>query len=153
MAMTSDPASVRAEERSGHSQDTAPWRVARVLVAGAVAALLAILVWDLAHEESGARFVDKIKDGRKPPAPAFALQVLWRHDETWPDALLPRLRDGRLTLAELRGYPTVINFWASWCVPCKKEAPSFAAAASRYKGRVVFLGMDTQDLTGPARKF
>jgi cytochrome c biogenesis protein CcmG/thiol:disulfide interchange protein DsbE len=47
----------------------------------------------------------------------------------------------------------VINFWASWCVPCKREAPAFAAAATRYAGRVVFLGVDIQDLNGPARRF
>ena len=129
------------------------WRLARLLAVGAVLALLAVLVWDLVHEGSGSRFVDKIARGGKPSAPAFALPVLWEHDETWPDALRPRLHDGRLTLAELRGYPTVINFWASWCVPCKHEAPAFAAAARRYKGRVVFLGIDNQDFTGPARNF
>lgn len=62
--------------------------------------------------------------------------------------------DGRkLNLADLRGSPVVVNFWASWCVPCKQEAPVLSAAALRYSGRVYFIGVDIQDTEAAARAY
>jgi cytochrome c biogenesis protein CcmG/thiol:disulfide interchange protein DsbE len=127
--------------------------IARTIAVGGVVALLGLLVWSLVHSDNGARFVKDVSMGARPPAPQFALSVLWNHEETWPESLRPRLADGRLSLRELRGHPAVINFWASWCVPCKGEAPAFAAAAKRFAGRVVFVGIDVQDLPSSARRF
>jgi cytochrome oxidase Cu insertion factor (SCO1/SenC/PrrC family)/thiol-disulfide isomerase/thioredoxin len=59
----------------------------------------------------------------------------------------------RARLASLRGYPVVINAWASWCTPCRKEFGLFASASRRYGGRVAFLGADTEDSPGDARTF
>lgn len=56
-------------------------------------------------------------------------------------------------LAGLRGHPVVVNQWASWCGPCRYEFPFFAALATRYKGRVAFLGVNTRDSREPARRF
>jgi cytochrome c biogenesis protein CcmG/thiol:disulfide interchange protein DsbE len=89
----------------------------------------------------------------RPVAPEFALPVIWKRDEPWLPEGRRALADGKLALRELRGYPAVVNFWASWCIPCKEEAPELAAAARRYRGRVVFLGIDIQDFTADARKF
>ncbi|MEA2199319.1 MAG: hypothetical protein QOJ25_3370, partial [Solirubrobacteraceae bacterium] len=61
-------------------------------------------------------------------------------------ALAARLRG-------LRGYPVVINAWASWCAPCRTEFPLFASAAARYGRRVAFLGVDTNDSSGDAASF
>ena len=62
--------------------------------------------------------------------------------------------DGRdLDLAGLHGTPLVINFWASWCVPCKQEAPVLNAAARDYAGRVQFVGVDIQDSDSAARAY
>jgi len=65
-------------------------------------------------------------------------------DET---ALAARLRS-------LRGYPIVLNAWASWCGPCRQEFPVLAAAALRYGRRVAFVGVNTDDFSASdARAF
>ena len=57
------------------------------------------------------------------------------------------------TLRALRGKPVVVNFWATWCEPCKEEMPRIVAAARRYAGRVHFLGVDVEDDLGAAASF
>lgn len=53
----------------------------------------------------------------------------------------------------LRGYPIVINAWASWCSPCRQEFPLLASAAKRYGDKVAFLGANTNDSTANAHSF
>jgi thiol-disulfide isomerase/thioredoxin len=49
------------------------------------------------------------------------------------------------TLASVRGYPVVVNNWASWCGPCRSEFPHFQQAAAEHMDEVAFLGVDTDD--------
>jgi cytochrome c biogenesis protein CcmG, thiol:disulfide interchange protein DsbE len=56
-------------------------------------------------------------------------------------------------IAELRGYPVVVNQWASWCGPCRLEFPYFQRLSARYGKRVAFLGVDSQDSDDAAKTF
>jgi thiol-disulfide isomerase/thioredoxin len=63
-----------------------------------------------------------------------------------PDVELACLGGGRpVRLSELTGEPTVINLWASWCEPCRKELPLLARADRELGDRVRFLGVDVAD--------
>jgi cytochrome c biogenesis protein CcmG/thiol:disulfide interchange protein DsbE len=127
------------------------WRGLQAGAAALVLVLLAVLVWSLVHQGSGGRLVRGIRENERPAAPGFRLSLIWPHFETWPAPL--RALEQTVALASLRGHPVVLNFWASWCVPCRSEAPQLAASARRYAGRVVFLAINVQDLRGPARHF
>lgn len=72
------------------------------------------------------------------------------------DFTLPSVRDPDRTirLSEHVGRrPVVLNFWASWCEPCKEEAPEFRRVAIRYADDVTFLGVSILDGPGPAGRF
>ncbi len=56
-------------------------------------------------------------------------------------------------LAKLRGYPVVINKWASWCVPCQSEFPAFQKAAVLDGRKVAFLGVNGKDQNSSAAAF
>jgi cytochrome c biogenesis protein CcmG/thiol:disulfide interchange protein DsbE len=71
-----------------------------------------------------------------------------------PDFDAPLLQgEGTLALADLEGRPVVLNFWASWCVPCKDEAPMLSRAAEKYGDRVAFVGVDVRDARSDALAF
>ena len=59
----------------------------------------------------------------------------------------------RVSMAELRGKPVMINFWATWCRPCIVEHPVLQAAARRYEGRAHFIGIIYNDETENIRRF
>jgi cytochrome c biogenesis protein CcmG/thiol:disulfide interchange protein DsbE len=55
------------------------------------------------------------------------------------------VREGKPAVSLAEGKPAVVNFFAAWCVPCRKELPLLVAAERRLRGEVVFLGVDVKD--------
>jgi cytochrome c biogenesis protein CcmG/thiol:disulfide interchange protein DsbE len=102
------------------------------LALAGVVTLLGLLVWKVVHQT-------------KPPkvgaaAPTFDAQRL--------DG------SGRFALGSLHGRVRVVNFWATWCIPCKAEAHTLERFWQRYRGRgVVFVGVDYNDVSSDALRF
>ncbi len=103
------------------------------LALAAVAGLLVLLVWKVVQQETGGAATNA-------EAPGFEL---------------PLLTGGQsLSLADLRGKAVVINFWASWCRPCKEESPYLEETWQRGRARgLVVVGVDEEDVSEDARRF
>jgi len=130
----------------------------RVLVVVAAAALLALLTYGVLTQPADTTIDDGLARGDAVPAPGFELDVLKGPgagaDGPAAAAFAAAARDGRVALEELRGRPVVLNLWASWCVPCREEAPLLQGAWSRADEQgVLFVGADVRDATRDARAF
>jgi cytochrome c biogenesis protein CcmG/thiol:disulfide interchange protein DsbE len=109
---------------------------AKVLVAGlaVVAPLVVVLVMNLGRNP---HLIGSPLVGRA--APEFTLRPMGGGDP--------------VTLASLRGRPAVINFWATWCVPCFQEHPLLVSAAGSLGDRVRFIGVIYEDSEEQVRGF
>lgn len=113
--------------------------VAQGVAIGLVALLFILLAWSLFTDEGG-DLAASAGRGDRPLAPDFTLERL--------------NEEGTLQLSSLRGKAVVLNFWASWCIPCKQEAPYLEQVwrAKRAQGLVV-VGLDAKDFRADARRF
>jgi cytochrome c biogenesis protein CcmG/thiol:disulfide interchange protein DsbE len=111
-----------------------------VLQTGAVVLLLALVgLFAKSLLDNHTSVSAELADGNHPAAPDF---------------MLSNIRGGGDTrLSSFRGKVVVLNFWASWCDPCKDEAPALEELSQKYAGRVAVVGVDSEDATGDARAF
>ena len=70
-----------------------------------------------------------------------------------PDFTIDILDGGEKSLRDYRGKPVVVNFWASWCGPCREETPDLVKLHKKYADRVDFVGIIYQDEEGAVRRF
>jgi cytochrome c biogenesis protein CcmG/thiol:disulfide interchange protein DsbE len=113
--------------------------VAQGAAVGLVVLLFGLLVWKLVTNEGG-DLAKAANQGKLPNGPTFSLDRL---DRT-----------GTLALADLRGKAVAVNFWASWCDPCKDESPYLERVWLRYRKQgLVVLGVDANDFRSDARGF
>jgi cytochrome c biogenesis protein CcmG/thiol:disulfide interchange protein DsbE len=117
------------------------------LLTGVIAALVVIALAACGSDEEGGPPPDYDAALKGAPPKLAAL-----HDQS--SELLPggtEAFDARLR--ELRGYPVVVNKWASWCGPCRAEFPIFQSVAADQGKEVAFLGIDSNDGEDSARDF
>jgi cytochrome c biogenesis protein CcmG/thiol:disulfide interchange protein DsbE len=109
-------------------------RLLRIGVFAALLALLTLLGWGVFRQPTN---VASPLAGKR--ASDFALETF----------------DGRrISLSQFRGHPVVLNFWASWCIPCRAEMPYFERIYREYRDRgVVFVGLAVQDDPQAAQDF
>jgi cytochrome c biogenesis protein CcmG/thiol:disulfide interchange protein DsbE len=95
--------------------------------------IVALLVWGFGRDPHA---LPNMLEGRQ--APDFALRDI----------------DGNeVSLQALRGKPVVLNFWSTWCQPCKLEHPHLLATARKYGDRVAFYGVIYEDKPAPIRAY
>jgi cytochrome c biogenesis protein CcmG/thiol:disulfide interchange protein DsbE len=112
-----------------------------LVVALLAAALLALLVYGVARQGDDTTLDKAVSQGARPAAPDRAMPALNGH--------------GERSLAQYRGKVVVLNFWASWCDPCRAEAPILRAAHERLtrNGQGTVLGATYQDATARSLSF
>jgi peroxiredoxin len=119
-----------------------------VLVAAVGTGALLVVVLLAGWATSGNRSATEV-DGN-PNAVLYAAG----HRPLAPDFTATTLSGARLSFSSYRGRVVVINFWGSWCVPCREEAPALAVAAQQFSpAGVAFLGVDVRDTTASAEAF
>ena len=130
----------------------APWLRARrrtvVLAAAVLTGVLLVVVLVTGWAGSGNRDVTAV-DGN-----ANAVVYAAGHRPLAPEFTATTLTGGKLSFSSYRGKVVVLNFWGSWCVPCREEASTLSEVSAQYQpSGVSFLGVDVRDTTASAEAF
>jgi len=114
-------------------------RRARILIAGAL--LTALVTAGIVAALTIPGTTTHVLSGRSGgKAPVFSLSVVSEPNRT-------------VSSSQFSGEDLVLNFWASWCFPCRQEMPTLQAASLRLHGKVRFVGIDTNDTRSAAQSF
>ncbi len=131
-------------------------RMGKLATAIGVLLVVALLIYGLITKAPDESINQALAEGSSVPAPGFDLDLF--APGTLPPALEATVRragtDDRIEIEELQGAPVVLNFWASWCDPCREEAPLLQRGWERWGPRgVLFVGLNMQDLSTDASGF
>lgn len=130
--------------------------VGRALAVVVAVLFVGLLAYGLLSKAPNDSIDEGLKRSGSAPAPAVKLAVLERGSlgPLLRAKVGPALAGPRVALDQLRGVPIVLNFWASWCDPCRLEAPVLQSTWERARaGGVLFLGLNMQDITDDAHAF
>ena len=115
-------------------------RFARIAIFGAIGALIVgfvgLMAWAMINR-----------------SPVTARSGITRVQRPAPDFTLELFGEGEVSLAENRGRPIVLNFWASWCPPCREESAGLERAWQTYGNAASFIGIDIQDTQQDAEAY
>ena len=122
------------------------WKFISIAIFSLLAlALFATLAYGLSNRSTATGRSGVTRVGK--PAPDFAMRLLDAGATSSPES-------GEFRLSDYEGSPVVINFWASWCPPCRQESPSFERLWRRYQDAgVLFVGVDIQDEVSDAEAY
>jgi thiol-disulfide isomerase/thioredoxin len=118
------------------------WATVAWIVSSLLLVVLVVGVWlKVSGDRSGANLANAIIAGKRPVAPTLPTKTVFDDGPT-----AAKIPDDEIL---------VVNWWASWCGPCKDEAPALKEIADDYDGRVTVVGMNAgaQDLRRAARRF
>jgi len=118
------------------------WRTAlkHKLVSGIVALCVVGSLIGIALVGSGSAGSGQAKPAADPSAPTFSFPVLGHSGQ-------------QISLSDYAGQPLIVNFFASWCEPCKQETPLLARFYHAEHGKVALVGLDENDVLGNALSF
>lgn len=91
------------------------------------------------------------RSGGINPAPTTPVKAIALVGQPAPDFELKNLAGETIRLSDFKGRPVLVNFWATWCAPCRAEAPELQRAAVEYKDKLVIIGVNMTTNDTPAQ--
>jgi peroxiredoxin len=121
-----------------------------------IAAIVGAILWLEARDDGGVSPSGERYGPVELPAElqTSGLNIAAEEGALAPDFLLEGLDGNEVRLSDLRGQPVVLNFWATWCAPCRKEIPQFVEAYDRFGDEgLVIVGINMQEGKSIARPY
>ncbi len=116
-----------------------------MIIRSIIRSLAALLLLSLTVSMAACKGAETELDTTAPTAPTEGETTRSPEDESALDFTVTDGEGKQVRLSDFFGKPIVLNFWASWCPPCKAELPDFEDAYKQYEGKVTFLMVNVTD--------
>jgi len=144
MAPRADAVTLKVRRHSGGSQELRLKRPAPN----------AALLTEMRADEGGLIGRDADIPGPQSTGRGYVIsQAALKVGDKFLDFTLPRLGGGEITLSDYRGKPLLLDFWATWCGPCRAAAPGLAAITKRFGEKIQIIGVSLDNKPGPAIQY